>query len=79
MKIQNGQNKILFSCGKLYLNGAQIAGEGIEPQKDVLFDFTVNIPEEKVEINTDPVKDSSVLEVNVFDAIKSQAVGPGQM
>lgn len=75
MKLNDGKvHKILFSMGKLYLDGEQIAGEGIEPQKDVVFEFQVNVPpvEEKKE------EFSPILEINVHDSIKSRSVGPGQ-
>lgn len=72
----NGKNRILFHNGKLFLNEVQIAGEGIFPQKDVVFEFEVNNPEEKeVEICKDP----SILEVNVHDSVSSKSVGPGQL
>ena len=77
MKLQNGVNKILFSCGKLYLNGVQIGGEGILPQKDILFEFQVK-PEE---VKEEPVKEEEhpdILEVNVFDSIPAGDYGPGQ-
>ena len=77
MKINNGTHKIFFSMGKLYLDGVQIAGEGILPLKDVMFEFQVNKPEE-VEIKSNLKKDPSVLEINVFDEIPIKDVGPGQ-
>ena len=73
------KHKILFSKGRLYLNNVQIAGIGITPEKDVLFEFATKeeIIHKKVE---SPVKekDPSVLEVNVVDSINSKDVGPGQ-
>lgn len=70
MNINDGQmHKVLFSKGKLYLDGEQIAGEGIIPEKDILFQFKTNI------VN----RDSSVLEVNVHDKMVMQSVGPGQL
>ena len=73
------KHKILFSKGRLYLNDVQIAGIGITPEKDVLFEFAVKgeIIHNKVET---PVKekDPSILEINVVDEVKSKDVGPGQ-
>ena len=71
------KHKILFSKGRLYLNGVQIAGEGITPEKDVLFEFVVKgeIVRNQMEI---PKKDPSILEVNVVDEVRSKDVGPGQ-
>lgn len=75
-KLTHGGHKILFSRGKLYLDGIQIAGEGILPDKEVTFDFQVNIPEEvKREI---PSQDPSILEVNVHDSVSGKDLGPGQ-
>jgi hypothetical protein len=75
-KLANGNHKILFSRGKLYLDGIQIAGEGILPDKEVTFDFQVNIPEEMTReiVSQDP----SVLEVNVHDSVSGKDLGPGQ-
>jgi hypothetical protein len=77
-KLTNGSHKILFSKGKLYLDGIQIAGDGITPDKEIVFDFQVNKPEEieKKEIIS---RDPSVLEVNVYDSVIGKAVGPGQI
>ena len=73
------KHKILFSRGRLYLNDVQIAGTGITPDKDVLFEFATKeeIVHKKVET---PVKekDPSILEVNVVDSVNSKDVGPGQ-
>ena len=75
-KLANGNHRIFFSCGKLYLDGVQIAGEGILPAKEVAFDFQVNRPEEvKREI---PSQDPSILEVNVHDSVSGKDLGPGQ-
>lgn len=71
MNIENGKHKILFTCGKLYLDDIQIAGEGILPQKDVCFEFTVGKNEEAQ-------KDPSILEINVVDKMAFKDVGPGQ-
>ena len=72
-------HKILFSRGDLFLDGVKIAGNGITPEKDVLFEFAVKdrIIHKKIEI---PViqKDPSILEVCVFDSVNSKDVGPGQ-
>lgn len=68
------KHKILFSKGKLFLDNIQIAGEGITPEKDVLFEFSL-----KEEIQREvKVKDPSILEVSVVDAVNSRDVGPGQ-
>jgi hypothetical protein len=75
-KLENGNHKILFSKGKLYLNGIQIAGEGITPDKEVTFDFQVNKHEEKKREITN--QDSSILEVNVHDSVSGKDLGPGQ-
>ena len=73
------KHKILFSRGRLYLNNVQIAGIGITPEKDVLFEFAVKdeVIHKKGET---PVKekDPSVLEVNVVDEVRSKDIGPGQ-
>lgn len=74
MKINNGTHKILFSKGKLYLDGVQIAGEGVLPEnKEVVFEFHVGQKEESTEI-----KDSSLLEINVHDSVTGKDLGPGQ-
>lgn len=72
MKINDGAHKILFRQGKLYLDGVQIAGEGVLPaNKEVTFDFQVGQPK--------PVeKNPSILEINVFDSIPARDLGPGQ-
>lgn len=76
-KITNGSHKILFSRGKLYLDGIQIAGDGIIPDKEIVFDFSVNkkddIEDRKI-ISHDP----SILEVNVHDSVSGKDLGPGQ-
>ena len=77
MNINNGNHKILFSKGKLYLDGVQIAGEGIIPAKDILFEFKINKPEESKE-EVVISKDPSILEINVHDSIKGVDKGPGQ-
>lgn len=76
MNITNGIHKILFSKGKLYLDDVQIAGPGIFPPKDICIEFRVNVPE--VENKTEPVKDPSILEVNVHDSVFGKDVPPGQ-
>ena len=70
-------HKILFAKSRLYLDGVQIAGIGITPEKDVLFEFAVkeDIVHKKIET---PVKDPAFLEINVVDNIKSKDIGPGQ-
>lgn len=74
VKLNDGQiHRILFSGGKLYLDGVQIAGEGISPQKDIVFEFNTNLVPE-----SSPKEDPSVLEVNVHDTVMGKAVGPGQ-
>ena len=75
----NGTNRILFSNGKLFLNNIQIAGEGIVPQKDILFEFNINKPENIINISPDPEESPPILEISVFDAIKGKSVGPGQI
>lgn len=74
MKIKNGVHEILFKAGNLYLDGVKIAGDGVEPKKEVSFVFTVNDPEQK-ETNTE---DPSILKINVHDSIKPKDIGPGQ-
>ncbi len=74
MKINNGIHKILFSKGKLYLDGIQIAGEGINPPKDVTFEFHVNNPNEKKVVEENP----PTLEINVHDTVAGRDIGPGQ-
>lgn len=74
--LTNGTHKVLFSCGKLYLDGVQIAGEGINPPKDVVFEFQINKLETLKE--EEKSKDISVLEVNVHDSVAARGVGPGQ-
>ena len=78
MKIDNGKHKIRFSEGKLYLDEVQIAGEGITPPKDVVFEFNVDKPKEEAVSPPDPNKDSSILEINVSDKIAQKDIGPGQ-
>ena len=75
-KLANGNHRIFFSCGKLYLDGFQIAGEGILPAKEVAFDFQVNRPEELIKEKT--FIDPSILEVNVHDSVSGKDLGPGQ-
>lgn len=70
MELQNGINKILFSDGKLFLNSIQIGGKDIIPNKDIVFEFHVKKHEKVV--------DSSILEINVYDSVAAQALGPGQ-
>jgi len=65
-------HRILFSQGALYLDGVKIAGKGMEPEKDVVFEFQV--------ADTQGVEESPpTLEINVHDAIKGKSVGPGQL
>ena len=73
--ITSGKHKVLFSKGKLYLDDVQIAGEGILPDKNVTFEFQINKPNEEQPVS---IKDPSVLEVNVHDAVAARGVGPGQ-
>jgi len=75
-KLTNGSHKILFSRGKLYLDGIQIAGDGIFPDKEVAFEFQVNKPEEVIKEAS--FKDPSILEVNVHDSVSGKDLGPGQ-
>jgi len=74
MELTNGKHQIRFIKGKLYIDDTQIAGEGITPQKDVIFEFFVNKVVEEVNKNSD----SSVLEVNVHDTVSGKDLGPGQ-
>lgn len=60
---------ILFSKGKLYLDGIQIAGSGMEPDNDVV--FQLQVPKEEP-------RDSSILEINVVDVVAGKDIGPGQ-
>ena len=78
MNLKNGTHKIFFSQGKLYLDGVQIAGEGVIPNKEVTFEFQVNHPEEKTENREIISHDPSILEVNVHDSVSGQDLGPGQ-
>lgn len=73
------KHKILFSKGILYFDGEPIAGKGIAPDKDVLFEFAVKdeVIHKKVETSVKE-KDPSILEVNVVDEVRSKDVGPGQ-
>jgi len=75
-KLTNGSHKILFSRGKLYLDGVQIAGDGIFPDKEVAFEFQVNKPEEVIKEAS--FNDPSILEVNVHDSVSGKDLGPGQ-
>lgn len=54
----NEIHTVLFKEGKLFLNNVQIGGEGVEQNKDIVFQFRV--PKEK---------DPSVLEINISDTI----------
>lgn len=80
--LEHGKHKILFSKGNLYLDGVKIAGDGINPPKDVVFEFHVDKPRE--ELPKEPIdvevieKDPSLLEVNVADTMKMKSIGPGQ-
>ena len=67
-------HKVVFSRGKLYLDGVQIGGDDIAPGKDIAFDFKTNVREvERVK-----EKDPSLLEINVHDSVANKDVGPGQ-
>lgn len=80
MKLNDGQTHvILFSCGKLYLDGTQIAGEGIEPQKDVRFEFKVNTESNKEEPVSESGESPEILSINVHDQVMGKGVGPGQV
>jgi len=68
-----GAHKIRFSKGKLFLDEVQIAGEGIIPDKEVVFEFHT----EKKDEGREP-KDPSILEVNVHDSVTGKDKGPGQ-
>lgn len=78
--LNDGQlHKVLFSKGKLFLDGNQIGGEDILPGKDIVFEFKTNIPQQEEQIKEiKEVKDPSILEINVHDKIANKDVGPGQ-
>lgn len=70
MKLNDGLvHKILFSRGKLYLDGIQIAGDGIIPDKDICFEL---------QTSGELPKDPSILEINVHDTVAGKDIGPGQ-
>lgn len=75
--LENNKYRILFSRGRLFLNDVQIAGIGITPEKDVLFEFAVKgeIVRNQVEI---PQENPPVLKINVVDSVNSKDIGPGQ-
>ncbi len=76
-KLADGQtHKILFSNGKLYLDGVQLAGEGISPPKDVMFEFKVNTEPEDEPV--EQLKNPEFLEINVAEDMNMRDVGPGQ-
>lgn len=69
IKLNDGEtHKILFSCGKLYLDGKQIAGRGIHPSKDIMFEFKVSI-EEKEGDTTTQTQNTSMLDISTHDSI----------
>jgi len=77
--LNDGQvHKVLFSKGKLYLDGVQIGGEDVAPGKDIGFEFRTNPPVEPIKEVT-AAKDPSVLEINVHDKVAGRSVGPGQI
>jgi len=72
-------HKLFFSRGKLYLDGTQIGGEGISPEKDIAIEFKTNlIPAVTSKPNNLSTKDPSVLEINVKDSVSGGDIGPGQ-
>jgi hypothetical protein len=78
--LNDGQlHKVLFSKGKLYLDGVQVGGEDIAPNKDITFEFKTNMPTTEVVKDITPIKDPSILEINVHDKVAGRAVGPGQL
>jgi cell division ATPase FtsA len=78
--LNDGQtHKLLFSKGKLYLDGVQIAGEDILPGKDISFEFKTNVPTQEVVKEEVKEKDPSILEINVHDKVAGRSVGPGQL
>lgn len=78
--LNDGQlHKVLFSKGKLHLDGIQIGGEDIAPNKDITFEFKTNIPTTEVVKDVISQKDPSMLEINVYDKVAGRAVGPGQL
>ena len=66
-------HKVLFSQGKLYLDGVQIGGEPLDPAKQIAFEFKTNV------VQPEPVKDPSILEINVQDKVAGKSVGPGEV
>jgi len=79
INLRDGEtHKILFSSGKLYLDGVQIAGEGIVPSKDIMFEFKVNTKEEVKPTEPVEVAFNDTLEVKVHDAVNMVDLGPGQ-
>ena len=78
MNINDGEtHKILFTMGKLFLDGVQIAGEGFNPPKDIMFEFKVH-NDQKPKEEPKPQLDSSVLEIKVHENMAMTDVGPGQ-
>jgi hypothetical protein len=78
--LNDGQtHKLLFSKGKLYLDGVQIAGEDILPGKDISFEFKTNVPVQEAVKEEVKEKDPSILEINVHDKVAGRSVGPGQL
>jgi len=77
MTIEIKTHKVLFSKGKLYLDDKQIAGEGITPDKDIVFTFQVKSEIKEVE-KKEELAFSPFLSVNVHDSIKGRDLGPGQ-
>lgn len=74
--LNDGQlHKVLFSRGKLFLDGEQIGGEDIAPGKEVAFEFKTNV----IPVEPKKEKDPSILEINVHDKVAGRSVGPGQL
>jgi hypothetical protein len=75
-------HKVIFSRGKLYLDGVQIGGEDIAPGKDIAFEFNTKIPEQMPDVIREAEyseKPPEFLSINVHDKVMGKAVGPGQL
>lgn len=78
-KLNDGQtHRILFTNGKLYLDGIQLAGDGISPAKDIIFEFKVGLEKQEEIPRVEQIEDTSVLKINVHDSVNSKDIGPGQ-
>lgn len=75
-------HKVVFSRGKLYLDGIQIGGEDVAPGKDISFEFNTKAPEPMPEVIRDTEyieKTPEFLSINVHDKVAGKSVGPGQL